>query len=140
VTVLERIPLQAILPDNHLLALRKRIGLAELKGDAFIGFSEERFPGRNKAICSACQVAGFTPRFRHHVGDLSGLLALVAAGKGVTLAPEEVSQLAHPQAVFVPLKPPVPSIISSAARRKDDDNPLLQDLLACCRNSVRSFA
>jgi DNA-binding transcriptional LysR family regulator len=64
------------------------------------------------------------------------LLALVAAGKGVTLAPDEVSQLAHPQAVFVPLKLPAPSVASAAARRKDDANPLLKELLECCRLRV----
>ena len=138
VTALKRIPLQAVLPDNHRLALRKRLALAELEGESFIGFSEETFPGRNSAICGGCQAAGFTPRFRHHVETLSALLALVAAGKGVTLAPAEVSQLTHPQAVFVPLKPPVPSVISSAARRRDDTNPLLKELLECCRDAAPS--
>jgi len=68
----------------------------------------------NTAICAACQAAGFTPRFRHHVEKLTALLALAAAGKGVTLAPAEVGQLPHPQAVFVPLTPPVPSVIFQA--------------------------
>ena len=138
VTALTRIPFQAVLPDNHLLALRKRIGLAELEGEPFIGFSEETFPGRSAAICAGCQAAGFTPRFRHHVENLTALLALVAAGKGVTLAPAEVSQLAHPQAVFVPLKPPVPSVVSAAARRKDDTNPLVKELLECCRDGTEA--
>jgi DNA-binding transcriptional LysR family regulator len=133
ITVLSRIPFQAVLPDNHLLALRKRIALSELEGEPFIGFSEETYPGRNAAICAGCQAAGFTPRFRQYVENLSALLAVVAAGKGVTLAPAEVSQLAHPQAVFVPLKPPVPSVVSAGARRKDDTNPLLKELLECCR-------
>src|SRR5262249_27810226 len=44
VVLLDRIPFQAVLPDNHLLALRKRIGLAELRDDTFIGFDENRFP------------------------------------------------------------------------------------------------
>jgi len=134
VTVLRRLPFEAVLPDNHLLALRKRLALAELEGDPFIGFSEDTFPGRNAAICAGCQAAGFTPRFRHHVENLTALLALVAAGKGVTLAPAEVSHLAHPQAVFVPLKPPAPSVVSVAARRQDDGNPLLKELLECCRD------
>ena len=133
VTVLKRLSFQAVLPDNHLLALRKRIALSELEGEPFIGFSEETFPGRNDAICAGCQAAGFTPRFKHYVENLTALPALVAAGKGVTLAPAEVSQLAHPQAVFIPLKPPVPSVISAAARRKNDTNPLLKELLDCCR-------
>ncbi len=135
VTVLMRIPFQAVLPDNHLLALRRHIALSELEQEPFIGFAEEKFPGRNTAICAACQAAGFTPRFRHHVENLTALLALAAAGKGVTLAPAEVGQLPHPQAVFVPLTPPVLSVISVAARRKDDRNPSLQTLLDCCRDN-----
>ena len=132
-TELTRIPLQAVLPDNHRLARRRRIALAELGGEAFIGFSAEAFPGRNATLCAGCQAAGFTPRFRHHVESLTALLALVAAGKGVTLAPAEVGRLPHPGAVFVPLRPPVPSVISAAARRRDDGNPLVQELLKCCR-------
>ena len=138
VTVLGHIPFQAVLPDNHLLALRKRIRLAELREEEFIGFAEKMFPGRNDAICTACQAAGFTPRFRYHVESLTALLATVGFGKGVTLAPAEVSQLPHPQAVFVSLAPPVPSIVSAAACRKGDGNPLLQMLLDCCGNATHA--
>lgn len=136
-TVLKRIPFQAVLPNNHLLALRKRIALSQLEAEQFIGFVEEKFPGRNAAICAACQSAGFTPRLGPEVESLTALLALVAAGKGVALAPAEVSQLAHPQAVFVSLAPPTPFVLSTAARRKDVDNPLVAKLLHYCRNSQR---
>jgi len=136
VKVLTHIPFQAVLPDNHLLALRKRLGVSELEAEPFIGFVEEKFPGRNTAICGACQAAGFTPRFRHHVESLTALLATVAAGKGVTLAPAEVGQLSHPKAVFIPLKAPVPAVISVAARRRNDSTPMLQTLLDCCRETT----
>ena len=79
ITLLKRIPLQAVLPDNHLLALRKRIALSQLESDQFIGFAEEKFPGRNAAIRAACQAAGFTPRLQYLVENLSALLAIVAA-------------------------------------------------------------
>ena len=36
----------------------------------------------------ACQVAGFTPAVRHHADDFATMLALVAAGQGVSLIPE----------------------------------------------------
>jgi len=140
ITILKRIPFEAVLPDHHLLALRKRIALAELEGEEFIGFAEDKFPGRNAAICAACQAAGFTPRLRREVENLTALLALVAAGKGVTLAPDEVSQLPHPQAVFVRLAPPVPSVISAAAHRKEEKNLLLEELLDCCRDTGSSRA
>ena len=134
-TELNRIPMQAVLPDNHLLALRKRVALSELANEPFIGFSEETFPGRNAAICAGCQTAGFTPRFRQHVETLSALLAQVAAGKGVTLAPSEVSQLAHPHATFVPLRPPVPTVVSAAVHRVENQSKALEELLRCCRQA-----
>jgi DNA-binding transcriptional LysR family regulator len=129
VIVLEKIPFQAVLPDNHLLALRKRIALAELKDEAFIGFDEERFPGRNDVICRACQEAGFTPRLVHRVDSLSALLAKVAAGDGVTLTPQEVGKLPHPGAVLIPLKPPFPSVASAAVFRKGEPKPPVIDLM-----------
>jgi len=133
---LEQIPFQAVLPDNHLLALRKRVRLAELREEIFIGFAEDQFPGRNDMICRACQQAGFTPRLRHRVESLSALLAKVAAGSGVTLTPREVSQLPHPGAVFIPLTPPFPSVVSAAVFRKGEPIPALVNLMASLRRSV----
>jgi len=36
----------------------------------------------------ACQACGFTPRIRHHADDFATVLALVAAGQGVSLIPQ----------------------------------------------------
>ncbi|MEC3954937.1 LysR substrate-binding domain-containing protein [Nocardia sp. CDC153] len=36
----------------------------------------------------ACLAAGFTPRIRHHADDFGTVLALVAAGQGVSLVPD----------------------------------------------------
>jgi DNA-binding transcriptional LysR family regulator len=130
---LERIPFEAVLPDNHLLALRKRVALAELKDDSFIGFDESRFPGRNEMIYRACQQAGFTPRLVHRVESLSALLAKVAAGDGVTLTPREVGQLPHPGALLIPLKPPFPSVSSAAVFRKGEPKQAVVDFLAARR-------
>ena len=136
IVVLRRIPFQAVLPDNHLLANRKRVGLVELKDESFIGFDEDLFPGRNEMICRACRQAGFTPPLRDRVESLSALLAKVSAGNGVALTPAEVSQLPHPGAVLVPLKPPVPSVASTAVFRKGEPRPTLVDLMVSPRSSV----
>jgi DNA-binding transcriptional LysR family regulator len=129
VVVLQHIPFEVVLADNHLLALRKRVALIELKDETFIGFDEAAFPGRNDVICRACQQAGFTPRLRDRVESLSALLAKVAAGDGVTLTPREVGQLPHPGAVFIPLKPPGPSVASSAVFRKGEPKPAVLDFI-----------
>jgi DNA-binding transcriptional LysR family regulator len=40
------------------------------------------------ATLQVCRAAGFTPRARHHADDFATVLALVAAGQGVSLVPE----------------------------------------------------
>jgi len=39
-------------------------------------------------VLRACQACGFTPRIRHHADDFATVLALVAAGQGVSLIPQ----------------------------------------------------
>jgi len=133
VVVLRRIALQAVLPEDHKLAKRARIGLEELKDETFIGFDDKLFPGRNASICNACKDAGFTGRLLLREENLTALLANVAVGRGVTLTPGEVSRLPHSGAVFVPLKPPVPSVASAAVLRKGNRNNALTELLDLCK-------
>ena len=136
VIILRRIPFQAVLPDDHPLAKRTRLRLKELENDTFIGFDEDAFPGRNGSISSACKEAGFTPRLLFRVENLTALLAIVATGKGVSLAPAEVSQLPHPGAVFVELTQPVPSVASAAVMRKGDPSKAVAELLDLCKNTT----
>ena len=136
VVLLRRVFFRAVLPDAHRLAKRTRLGLKELENEAFIGFDEGSFPGRNGSISKACQEAGFTPRLLLRVENLTALLATVAAGKGVALTPEEVSQLPHPGAVFVALKQPVPSVASAAVVRKGDTSKAVAELLDLCKGTA----
>jgi DNA-binding transcriptional LysR family regulator len=39
-------------------------------------------------VLRACQASGFIPRIRHHADDFATVLALVAAGQGVSLIPQ----------------------------------------------------
>jgi DNA-binding transcriptional LysR family regulator len=52
-----------------------------------------------------CQAHGFTPRVRHHADDFATVLALVAAGQGVSLVPELGARDAPPAVTLTPLRP-----------------------------------
>ena len=39
-------------------------------------------------VLRACEASGFTPRIRHYADDFGTVLALVAAGQGVSLIPQ----------------------------------------------------
>src|SRR5215469_1883642 len=59
-------------------------------------------------VIRACQASGFTPRIRHHADDFATVLALVAAGLGVSLIPE----------LGVTGPPPGVALTALAARRR----------------------
>lgn len=130
---LRRLPLAVVLPDDHLLALRKRIRLAELADEPFVGLDDEEYPVRTETVCRACQAAGFTPQFRHHADSVAALLAQVAAGKGVALIPAEAGLMPHPQTRFIPLAKPAPEVVSSALLRHGHNTSALADLLEYCQ-------
>lgn len=110
-----RIPVAAVVPDDHRLARRRAVDLAELADDPFVGLAKRTFPGRNEFICETCQRVGFTPRFVANADSLSSMLGLVAAGRGVTLMPADGASLPHPGVVFARLRRPKAFVESAVA-------------------------
>jgi DNA-binding transcriptional LysR family regulator len=54
-------------------------------------------------VLRACEASGFTPRIRHHADDFGTVLALVAAGLGVSLVPQLGIGDAPAEATLTPL-------------------------------------
>jgi DNA-binding transcriptional LysR family regulator len=54
-------------------------------------------------VLRACQACGFTPRIRHHADDFATVLALVAAGQGVSLIPQLGVLDTPPEVTLTPL-------------------------------------
>lgn len=119
VKCIKRVPIAALLRDTHPLALQSSINLAELVSEKFIGMSEETFPGRNDRIRDTCRCAGFTPNLDLFADSHASMIALVAAGQGVAIMPNEAESLPHPQVVFMPLHHPIYYARSAAVWRKE---------------------
>lgn len=54
-------------------------------------------------VLRACEASGFLPRIRHHADDFGTVLALVAAGQGVSLIPQLGAGDAPPEVTLTPL-------------------------------------
>jgi LysR family transcriptional regulator, benzoate and cis,cis-muconate-responsive activator of ben and cat genes len=119
VKCVKKVPIVALLPDTHPLADESSINLAELSAEKFIGMSEETFPGRNDRICGTCRGAGFTPNLHLFADSHASMIALVAAGQGIAIMPNEAKALPHPQVVFIPLHHPIDYARSAAMWRKE---------------------
>lgn len=119
VKCVKKVPIAALLPNTHPLAHQSSMNLAELASEKFIGMSEETFPGRNDRIRGVCQEAGFTPNLHLFADSHASMIALVAAGRGVAIMPNEAEALPHPQVVFILLHHPIHYARSAAVWRKE---------------------
>ena len=83
--------IMAVLPDDHPLAGSGRLDLSRLRGEPFVlppRSAGAAFVDRLKATCTA---AGFAPTIAQEAVEWPTVLALVAAGVGVTLAPSSAT-------------------------------------------------
>ena len=129
VKCLKKVPIAAVIPDAHPLANQSSINLAELATEKFIGISEETFPGRNDRIRDTCHCAGFVPNIHLFADSHTSMIALVSAGRGVTVMPIEAASLPHPKVVFMPLHHPIYYARSTAVWRKQIPTPSLHKFL-----------
>lgn len=82
-------------------------------------------------LVRACQARGFTPRIRHHADDFGTVLALVAAGQGVSLVPELGVARHPPDVTLIPLTARRRGRI--AYRKGTHGNPLIAAFTAAVR-------
>ncbi|WP_031068680.1 LysR family transcriptional regulator [Streptomyces sp. NRRL S-118] len=77
--------LRLVVPDDHRLAGRKRVRLAEAADESFVTL--EPGYGLRRITDALCAEAGFTPRVAFEGEEAETLRGLVAAGLGVALLP-----------------------------------------------------
>jgi DNA-binding transcriptional LysR family regulator len=79
-------PMFLVLPRDHPLATRRRVRLADLAGEAWIGGQADC--ECNRLISRACATAGYQPRIAFETDDYTAMQGFVAAGVGVSLIAE----------------------------------------------------
>jgi len=136
-TPILKTPLSVVLPDRHLLALRKSIDLADLAGESFVSLHERHFPGRPELIRELSERAGFAIDVAVKADGLSEALGMVAGGAGVAALPADVDQLPHPGVVFVKMRSPRVYLTSSAAWRKRDADPEIPRLVRLLKQAAQ---
>jgi DNA-binding transcriptional LysR family regulator len=79
-------PMFLVLPRDHPLAAKRKLRLADLAGEAWIGGPPSC--ECNRLIYRACATAGFDPRIAFETDDYTAVQGFVAAGVGVSLIAE----------------------------------------------------
>jgi DNA-binding transcriptional LysR family regulator len=130
-------PLVVALPASHRLAGQSRIPLTELRKEPFVSVSRDVGPSFHDLVFKACNQAGFTPSIAYETGQVLTVLALVAAGLGVSLQPAAVESSSPDGVVFRRLLPAAPMVEIGMAYRRDDSSPTLSAFLGVVREVAR---
>ncbi len=92
------------LSENHPLAARPALKLADLRGALFVGANERDMPGHNAWLTKLCRRAGFRPHLVLDADSLTHALATIVTEGAVALLPEYTRKTAVPGVVFRPLR------------------------------------
>jgi DNA-binding transcriptional LysR family regulator len=84
--LLHREGLVAAVPDDHPLADKGAVRLADLARETFILHARHDYPRYYDRFLAVCQSAGFVPRVYHREAR-QNCIALVASGQGILLVP-----------------------------------------------------
>jgi DNA-binding transcriptional LysR family regulator len=84
-----------------------------------------------------CRTAGFTPRVRHHADDFATVLALVAAGQGVSLVPQLAAAQPPSGVRLIPL--PTRRRTRIAYRQGAATHPAVSACVTAIRSSTRAY-
>jgi DNA-binding transcriptional LysR family regulator len=96
-------PVAAVLPADHALAGRAELALAELADEPWVLTTRASWPPWHRHFDEVFARAGFAPRVVQRGTSPQNLLALVAAGVGVTRLPVSSRSLRDSGVAFVPL-------------------------------------
>jgi DNA-binding transcriptional LysR family regulator len=107
-------PLYLALPRDHPLATKKKLRLADLKGEAWVQTSRSSPCARH--VMRSCHAAGFEPKVSFESDDYQTVQGLVAAGVGVALIPELALSVVREDIIIRALSPhpPVRQVIAAA--------------------------
>ena len=137
VEVLRQEPLVALLPVNHPAAGSIQIDMADLRDERFVVYPSSPPSSVYQATVAACRQAGFIPTIAQEATETSTLVALVAAGLGVALAPASVRHLRINGVTHRPLRDPSATVPLAMAYRDGPISPLLRGYLETSRSVMR---
>lgn len=124
------------LPSDHRLARRDHILLADLAEDPFVSFPANAGSSLRDATVAACEEQGFTPRVVQEAPDSHTILALVAAGVGVTLTLTSCQHIQQTGLVYRPLAGAPVRLQAALAWRTDNPSAALRSVLAVAEEAL----
>ena len=123
-------PLVLALPaDSKLATATRKVSLKSCAGLPLIIFPRRLAPALHDQILGCFRDAGLTPSIEQKAIQMQTIVGLVAAGMGIALVPQSVSNLKRPGVEYRALKEASPLVEIGLAWRRDNTSPVLQAFL-----------
>lgn len=121
-------PLDAVLPTGHPLVRKRGLRLETLAAEPFVGSAPS--DPCSQILLGCCAAAGFTPDVVHRATEWTAVVALVAAGCGVSLVPRLAQPLGiHGVDVCPVVATPAARLIFTAVRAGAQTDPVVAAVL-----------
>lgn len=124
-----REPLVAVLPAQHRLAQHAAVAAEDLRGEQLVMPSRQHRPILYDIVTGYLDSCGVSLPLVLEANERHVMLALVAAGLGVSLAPAWIGKLQFDGVVYRPLQGDTPVALTYALWRRDDGSALLDRFL-----------
>lgn len=139
VEVLREEPVVAALPASSRAARKRRVALADLRGERMYRFQRQWNPLLYDRWQALFEAADFAPETRPQPPDHHILLGLIADGRGFSLIPESLQNIRRTGVVFRPLREgKALSIGMALAYPESGRSPALDGFLRLVREALRS--
>jgi DNA-binding transcriptional LysR family regulator len=136
---IRREPLVAVLPHGHRLAGADSVALEELAGERFVTYPSHPRSVLRDTVESMCAAHGFRPRSALEAAETATLVSFVAAGFGVSLVPEAVTQMTVAGAVYRPLRDEAQQVELAVAWRRDETTPVVARAVHIVRRELSAI-
>ncbi|MGY2084147.1 LysR substrate-binding domain-containing protein [Blastococcus sp. SYSU DS0539] len=126
-----------VVPEGHRLAGRSEVSMADCREEAFIALPADPGSSVRDAFVRACHEVGFAPNIVQVAPDSWTVMALVAAGVGVTWSIDTaVANMRTDGIAVVPLVEGREPSYARLAWRAADDNPALREVLRASEQAL----
>jgi DNA-binding transcriptional LysR family regulator len=134
--LLEEEELVVAIPNEHELAGRQHIQLAELATQTFILYPRAVRPGLADAIVSACEAAGFMPKVTQYAPQVSSTINLVAASLGISIVPRSMQGMQPHLVSYIPLRDQTLHALLGIAYRSGETSSPVLNFIEAARNGA----
>ena len=127
VATIHREPFVLVVPASHPLGARIKVRLSEVAGQDFVMYDRKHAPGFHDQVFGMLRNAGIVPNVCQTAGEMPTLIALVAAGIGISILPTSAVKHNIAAVVACEIADPIPMSEIGLASARDNDSAVVKN-------------